>query len=91
MMRYISDDGKVFDTEQECCEYEHKIKKDKARKEQLETECRNMKKMICDKYEELLGMISEYEEKYCASKLQIYFSLPSEFSYMLDQRGEREW
>ncbi|MCM1235441.1 MAG: hypothetical protein NC489_35525 [Ruminococcus flavefaciens] len=26
-MRYISDDGKVFDTEQECCEHEQKIKK----------------------------------------------------------------
>lgn len=24
-MRYISDDGKVFNTEQECCEYEQQI------------------------------------------------------------------
>lgn len=26
-MRYISDDGKVFNTEYECCEYENNLKK----------------------------------------------------------------
>ena len=31
-MRYISDDGKVFNTEQECCEHEQQIKKRKKLK-----------------------------------------------------------
>ena len=30
-MRYLSDDGKVFDTEHDCCEYEQHLKKSKSR------------------------------------------------------------
>ena len=40
-MRYISNDGKVFNTEQECCEHEQKIEKNRLRKEQLEMERQN--------------------------------------------------
>ena len=36
-MLYMSNDRKhVFDTEQECCEYEQKVKKEKADREQRE-------------------------------------------------------
>lgn len=35
-MRYISDDNKVFNTEQECCEHEQKMRDSKAMKEKLE-------------------------------------------------------
>lgn len=34
-MRYISDDGKVFNTEQECCEHEQKVKQERVKKEEL--------------------------------------------------------
>lgn len=37
-MRYISDDGKVFNTEQECCEYERGIEVEKVKREKLEKE-----------------------------------------------------
>lgn len=33
-MRYINDDGKVFNTEQECCEYEQRIENQRVKKEQ---------------------------------------------------------
>lgn len=36
-MRYLNDDGKVFQTEQECLEHEKKQKVDQARKT-METE-----------------------------------------------------
>ena len=56
-MRYISDDNKVFNTEQECCEHEQKIRDSKAMKEKLEKE---RQKRICEinkKYEELQKLI----------------------------------
>lgn len=39
-MRYISDDNKVFNTEQECCEHEQKIRDSKAMEKRLEEERR---------------------------------------------------
>lgn len=35
-MRYLSDDGKVFNTEQDCCEHEQKVKRDRVNREQRE-------------------------------------------------------
>ena len=32
-MRYISDDGKVFNTEQECCEYEQHVENQRTKRE----------------------------------------------------------
>ena len=40
-MKYISNDGKVFNTEQECCEHEQQIEKNRLRKVQLEMERQN--------------------------------------------------
>lgn len=37
-MKYISDDGKVFNTEQECCAYERHIEEQKVEREKLEKE-----------------------------------------------------
>lgn len=37
-MRYISDDGKVFNTEQECLKYERKLEEERVKKEKLEME-----------------------------------------------------
>lgn len=63
-MRYISDDGRVFNTEQECCEYEQQIEKNRLIKEKLEMERQNRLDSINKKYEELQNLLSEYEKDY---------------------------
>lgn len=55
-MRYLSDDGKVFQTEQECLEYEKKQKIDQARKA--------MAAEIDKKRQELEKLTEEYRKKY---------------------------
>lgn len=63
-MRYISDDGKVFNTEQECCEHERQVENQIAKREQLEKERQERLKSINKKYEELQNLFSEYEKDY---------------------------
>lgn len=63
-MRYISDDGKVFNTEQECCEYEQYVEKQKVKREKLEKERKDKLGTINKKYEELQKLLSEYERDY---------------------------
>lgn len=63
-MKYISEDGKVFNTEQECCEYERQIEEQRAKRKQLEKERQNRLNAINKKYEELQNMLSEYERDY---------------------------
>ena len=53
-MRYISDDGKVFNTEYECCEYENNLKK------QREEERMRQEKLAKEKYGELEGIAQQY-------------------------------
>ena len=64
-MKYISDDGKVFNTEQECCEYEQQVENQRAKREQLEKERQNRLNAINKKYEEFQKLLSEYEKDYC--------------------------
>lgn len=63
-MKYISDDGKVFETEQECCEYEQYIENQKVKRKQLEKECKDRLTAINKKYEELQNLLSEFEKDY---------------------------
>lgn len=63
-MRYMSDDGKVFNTEQECYEYEEQVKEKTADKERLEAERQKKLNEINKKYKELQELISGYEKKY---------------------------
>lgn len=67
-MRYISDDGKVFNTEYECCEHENRIRIEREeelkRKEELEMKRQNRLDNINKKYEELLKLLLEYEKDY---------------------------
>lgn len=67
-MRYISDDGKVFNTEQECCEHEQQIKKaeeiERIRKEKLESERKNLMNQICQKRKELSEVTKIYYGKF---------------------------
>lgn len=70
-MLYMSNDRKrVFDTEQECCEYEHRIQKEKANKEQ-----REKLQKIENTYEELEKLVLEYGQLYGFQK-EVYF-IPS--------------
>jgi len=63
-VRYISDDGKVFNTEQECCEYENLIRQNKENEEKLRAEKQNKLNIINRKYEELQNLLSEFEKDY---------------------------
>ena len=81
-MRYISDDNKVFNTEQECCDHEQKMRDGKAMKEKLEKE---RQKRICEinkKYEELQKLISEFEKDFVVRQ-KPYFAPVCELMNML--------
>lgn len=67
-MRYISDDGKVFNTEQECCEYEQQVENEKSKREQIEKERQDRLETINKKYAELKNLLSEYEKDYCVKQ-----------------------
>ena len=81
-MRYISDDGRVFKTEQECLEYEKKIKQEKANKEKLELERQNELNTINKKYKELQKLLYDFEKKYSV-KQKPYFAPAYELMDML--------
>lgn len=61
-MRYLSDDGKVFDTDQACYEYEQQVKKRKENEEKLERERQSRLNSINKKYEDLQRDIAEYKK-----------------------------
>lgn len=63
-MKYISDDGKVFDTEQVCCEYEQRVENQIVKRKQLEKERQERLSVISKKYEELQNLFSAYEKDY---------------------------
>lgn len=63
-MKYISDDGKVFNTEQECCEYEQNVEAQKIKREKLEKERKDRLAVINKKYQELQNILSDFEKDY---------------------------
>ncbi len=63
-MKYISDNGKVFNTEQECCEYEQQVENERTKRERLEKERQDKLSDINKKYQELQNLLSEYEKDY---------------------------
>ena len=63
-MRYLSDDGNVFNTEQECCEHEQNVANQRVKREQLEKERQDRLRAINKKYKELQNLLSEYEKDY---------------------------
>lgn len=67
-MRYISDDGRVFNTEQECYEHEQYVKKaeetERIKKEKLESERKTLMDQICQKRKELSELTQTYYEKF---------------------------
>lgn len=81
-MRYISDDGKVFDTEQECLEHEQKLEQEMVRKEKLEMERQNRLDSINKKYEDLQKDVFEYKKVYGDTKIN-YVSPFEEFARLV--------
>ena len=65
-MRYLSDDGKEFRTEQECLEYEQKVlkeKKEKAAAEKVKAiEAQKTYSDIQTVVNKLNGLVGKYEE-----------------------------
>lgn len=79
-MRYISDDGKVFNTEQDCLEHENSVKKrieeERIKKEQTEIERKELLKVLKEVnnlYSTLEEKVCEYEKKY-GSHQKVYFA-----------------
>ncbi len=70
-MRYMSEDGKVFNSEQECCEHEQKLEVERIRKEELEKNRRKRLDDINKKYDELQALISEYRTDYGDSGINL--------------------
>lgn len=63
-MRYISDDGKVFNTESECVDHENTVKAEQAEKAQFEREKDEMYKYILDEQKKLDKLKEDYFKKY---------------------------
>lgn len=78
-MRYISDDGKVFNTEQECLEHENTERIERAHREAAR---KNKLEAIRERYNELEKLIHEYEKSYGSTK-EIYFMPFSDIVSML--------
>lgn len=76
-MRYISDDGKVFNIEQECLEHENsevrRVEEERIKKEQFEAERRKLLKEVQDLYSTLKGKVQEYDKKYGFHQ-KVYFT-----------------
>lgn len=78
-MRYLSEYGKnkVFDTEQECLEYENAEKKrlEEVRRMQEQEKIERQKKLdeINEMYQRFEKLVSEFQEKY-GTRERIYFS-----------------
>lgn len=67
-MRYISDDNKVFNTEQECYEHEQEVQRvkdvERIKRENLESERKKMIDDICQKRKELRELTESYQNKF---------------------------
>ena len=67
-MRYISDDGKVFDTEQACCEHEQEIERlkneERIKRENLEFKRKELMDAICQTRKDLRELTELYQIKF---------------------------
>ncbi|RKI83811.1 hypothetical protein D7V90_07930 [bacterium 1xD42-87] len=82
-MLYMSNDRKgIFKTEQECYEYEQRIKREKENEEKLEKKRQSRLNSINKKYEDLQKDIAEYKKDY-GTRLEGYFTPFHELLNML--------
>lgn len=79
-MRYISDDGKVFNTEQECCEHEQKTKQERIIKEEHQKRQQERYVNIRKHHKELMDEIHAFENDYNSHVFSgIYYDGLSQF------------
>lgn len=82
-MLYMSNDRKgIFKTEQECYEYEQRIKREKENEKKLEKKRQSRLNSINKKYEDLQKDIAEYKKDY-GTRLEGYFTPFHELLNML--------
>lgn len=83
IMLYMSNDRKgVFETEQECLEYEQNVEQERIKKEKLEMERQNRLNSISKKYEDLQKEIAKYKSDYGVKQMP-YFAPIYELMSML--------
>lgn len=66
-MRYISDDNKVFNTEQECFEHEKLLKEDKIKRDKLLADKNKRKDEVVAAYRAFMELSNRYANDYCES------------------------
>lgn len=79
-MRYISDDGKVFNTEQECCEYEQKIETERVKRDEFVKKKKERYENIQKHHKMLMDEIHDFENDYNSHVFSgIYYDGLSQF------------
>lgn len=63
-MRYISDDNKVFNSEQECLEHEKVLKEEKIKREKLIAEKNKRKDEVRKAYDDFAAQLKKYSNDY---------------------------
>ena len=63
-MRFLSDDGKVFNTQKECADYESKLREKELREQKLRAEKGSRYASIKKHNDELMEEIRRFEEDY---------------------------
>nr|WP_024835527.1 hypothetical protein [Clostridium sp. 12(A)] len=63
-MRYISDDNKVFDSEQECLDHEKVLNEEKFKREKLVAEKNRRQEEVIKSYKEFSDLLKRYSNDY---------------------------
>lgn len=63
-MRYISDDNKVFNSEQECLEYEKVLNEEKIKREKLIAEKNKRKDEVVAAYDNFMKLSHKFTDDY---------------------------
>ena len=63
-MRYISDDNKVFNSEQECLEHEKVLNEEKTKREKLIAEKNKRKDEVVAAYDNFTELLKKYTDDY---------------------------
>lgn len=85
-MKYVSNDGNVFNTESECLRYEkilnQKYEEEMVRRKQLELDRKNRLEVINKKYKELQQLVYDFGKDY-GTERELYFMPFCELATML--------
>lgn len=63
-MRYISDDNKVFNSEQECLAHEKSLNEEKAKREKLIAEKNKRKDEVIAAYDNFTELLKKFTDDY---------------------------